>query len=61
MTFWVLLQQINDLLKKETRVGTPAELVRMLIEQELERKKSWGAHTRGIGKRSQKDFDVRFL
>jgi hypothetical protein len=61
MTFWVPLQQINDLLKQESKAKTPSELVRLLIDEELERKKSWEAHTRGAGKLSQKDFDDRFF
>lgn len=57
MTVRISAKKINDLMKFEPQQSTASDLMRHLVDKQLEQHRSAQAHRSIIGKLGPKDFD----
>lgn len=61
VTAWVDKNKIGRLIKKTGKKYSQSEILRVLVDQEIERIASQEAHERLYGVARERDFDDRFL
>ncbi len=61
VTAWIPKKKLKALMKEKGKKYSQSEILRMLIDNELERIRSWKAHDQLYGIAKPEDFDDRLL
>lgn len=61
VTAWVPQKKLKALMKESGARASQSEVLRMLVDNELERLRSWQAHEPLYGIAGARDFDDRLL